>query len=268
MMEPLVRGSSGRAMKLRKEKDRERQKKLRRLKASRGVKGTRTYMSVEEYETNIILNAYVGAEEKDLSFSDSQASDDNDEETPDEYTVNDQEIDSIMKEAASLFTDIFTPAPTTAETILFPSQAEGSSEEEESDWIVSSGDSGEEIEDVAVVLAQLRKPPQPVVYHFEAGCRETEQCIVEGDDDGDEEDSDGLMELDTSLPLHEILLESGSGARGWKDGEKGKREEEEEGEGEREKEVEREDGSAVAKLRKILPNAKDKLDTVDSRGEL
>ena len=40
MMEPLVRGSSGRAMKLRKEKDRERQKKLRRLKASRGVKGT------------------------------------------------------------------------------------------------------------------------------------------------------------------------------------------------------------------------------------
>ena len=38
-MEPSVRGSSGRAMKLQKEKDRERQKKLRRLKASRGVKG-------------------------------------------------------------------------------------------------------------------------------------------------------------------------------------------------------------------------------------
>ena len=46
MMEPLVRGSSGRAMKLRKEKDRERQKKLRRLKASRGVKGTHTYIHV------------------------------------------------------------------------------------------------------------------------------------------------------------------------------------------------------------------------------
>ena len=210
----------------------------------------------------------VGAEKKDLSFSDSQASDDNDEETPDEYAINDQEVDSIMKEAASLFTDIFTPAPTTAETILFPSQDEGSSEEEESDWIVSSGDSGEEIEDVAVVLAQLRKPTQPVVYHFEAGCRETEQCIVEGDDD-DEEDSDGLVELDTSLPLHEILLGPVATVTGWKDGEKGKREEEEEEEeGEREKEVEREDGFAVAKLRKMLPTAKDKLDTVDSRGEL
>ena len=171
-----------------------------------------------------------------------------------------------MKEAASLLTDIFTPAPTTAETILFPSQDEGSSEEEESDWIVSSGDSGEEIEDVAMVLAQLRKPSQPVVYHFEAGCRETEQCIMEGDDDDDEEDSDGLMELDTSLPLHEILFESVAMARGWKYGEKGGEEGEEEGE--REKEVEREDGSSVAKLRKILPTAKDKLDTVDSRGEL
>lgn len=171
-----------------------------------------------------------------------------------------------MKEAASVFADIFTPAPTTAETILFPSQDEGSSEEEESDWIVSSGDSEEEIEDVAVVLAQLRKPTQPVVYHFEAGCRETEQCIIEGDDD--EEDSDGLMELDTSLPLHEILLESGSGARGWKGGEREKREEEGEGEGERGKEVVKKDGSAVAKLRKILPTVKNKLEAVDSRGEL
>ena len=34
-----MRGSSGRAIKLQKEKERERQKKLRRLRASRGVKG-------------------------------------------------------------------------------------------------------------------------------------------------------------------------------------------------------------------------------------
>ena len=34
-----MRGSSGRAVKLQREKDKERRKKLRRLKASRGVKG-------------------------------------------------------------------------------------------------------------------------------------------------------------------------------------------------------------------------------------
>jgi hypothetical protein len=211
----------------------------------------------------IIIMYTVGAKEEDLSFSDSQASDDNDEDTPDEYAVNDPEVDSIMKEAASVFTDIFTPALTTAETILFPLQEEGSSEEEESDWIVSSGDSEEEIEDMTMVLAQLRKPAQPVVYHFEAGCRETEQYIIEGDE---EEESDGLMELDTSLPLHEVLLESGAG--GWKDGERGREEEGEGGEGGRGKEMVKEDDSAAAKLRKILPTVKDKLETVDSQGEL
>ena len=200
---------------------------------------------------------YVGAAEEDLSCSDSQASDDNDEQTPDEYVINDREVDAIMEEAAAVFTDVFTPAPTTAETILFPIQDEGSSEEEESDWIVSSEDSGEEIEDMTMVLAQLRKPAQPIVYHFEAGCRETEQYIIEGDED----ESDGLIELDTSLPLHEILLESG--ARGLREGEK---ESEKEGEGGRE--VDKEDGSAVAKLSKLLPVVKDKLETVDSRGEL
>ena len=192
---------------------------------------------------------YVGAAEEDLSCSDSRASDDNDEEPLDEYGINDREVDAIMEEAAAVFTDVFTPAPTTAETILFPIQDEGSSEEEESDWIVSSEDSGDEIEDVTVVLAQLRKPAQPIVYHFEAGCRETEQYIIEGDED----ESDGLIEWDTSLPLHEILLESG--ARRWR-GEK------EEGE------VDKKYGSTVAKLRKLLPVVKDKLETVDSRGEL
>lgn len=40
-----MRGSSGRAIKLQKEKERERQKKLRRLKASRGVKGILEWMT-------------------------------------------------------------------------------------------------------------------------------------------------------------------------------------------------------------------------------
>lgn len=212
------------------------------------------------YHVSICVQC-VGAEEEDLSCSDSQASDDKDGETPDDYGINDQEIDAIMEEAAAEFSDVFTPAPSTAETILFPMQDEGSSEEEESDWIVSSEDSGEEVEDMTTVLAQLRKPAQPIVYHFEAGCRETEQCIVE--DDGEE--SDGLMELDTLLPLHEILQESG--ARGWRGGEK---EGEEEGEGERGEEVAKENTriSAVARLKKLLPGMKNKLETVDSRGEL
>lgn len=212
---------------------------------------------------SICMYLHVGAKEGDLSCSDSQASDDNDEETPDEYNVNDQEVDAIMEEAAAVFTDVFTPAPpttTTAETILFPLQDEGSSEEEESDWIVSSEDSGEEIEDMGAVLAQLRKPEQPIVYHFEAGCRETAQYIMEGDG----EESDGLIELDTSLPLHEILFESGARDR------KTRREEEGEGEdeGERREEAAKDDSSAVAKLRKLLPNVKDKLEATDSRGGL
>lgn len=168
-----------------------------------------------------------------------------------------------MEEAAAVFSDVFTPAPSIAEKILFPVQDEGSSEEEESDWIVSSEESGEEIEDIATVLAQLRQPAQPIMYHFEAGCRETEQYIIEGDG----EESDGLMELDTSLPLHEILQESG--ARGWR-GEEKDREEEGEGEGKRGEEIEKEDfhaSAAVGRLRKHLQDMKDKLETVDSRGE-
>lgn len=226
--------------------------------------------SIRAYETTDIImqvhiqcniyHIFLGAKEEDLSCSDSQASDDdNDEESPDEYAVNDREVDAIMEEAAAVFTDVFAPAPSTAEMILFPVLDEGgSSAEEESDWIVGSEDSWEEIEDMTTVLAQLRKPAQPIVYHFEAGCRETEQYIIEGGEE--EEESDDLMEI--SLPLHEILLESG--ARGRRDGESGR---EEEGEGERVGK----DGacsSAAAKLRKLLPSVEDKLETTDSKGEL
>ena len=199
----------------------------------------------------------IGTEAGDHSCSDSQASDDNKEETPDDYNIRDQEVDVIMEAAAETFSDIFTPPPPTAETILFPVQDEGSSEEEESDWIVSSEDSGEEMEDLNVVLAQLRKPSQPIMYHFEAGCKETDQCIMEDDESGEErvDGGDALIELDTRLPLHEILLESGAG-----------RERESKGEGGGV--VEKEDASTVAKLRKVLPKMRDQLETTDPSGEL
>ena len=205
-----------------------------------------------------------------------------DEEMSDDYEVHDQKMNTIMEEAAATFSEIFTPAPTTAETILFPIQDEVSSDEEESDWIVSSDD--DEEENMAAVLAHLRKPAQPIMYHFEAGCRETEQCIME--DDGEESSiKDGLIELDILLPLHGILLESGAEQKREveRDGEnesqgemrkeegregEGEGEEEGEGEGEGEGEVAKEDTSIVAKLRKVLPDMKDQLEATDVRGEL
>lgn len=153
--------------------------------------------------------------------------------------------------AGEVFSSVFTPgrppAPT-AEMILFPPEEEGSSEDDEPDWIVSSEDEEEMEEDMKQVLAQLRKPPQPILYHFEAGCKETEHSIIKSTEE--EAEGDGVADLEVQLSLHQVLLEAGGGGGGEGVWEGGK------------------ESAAAARLRRLLPKMKDQLETVDSYGKL
>ena len=191
----------------------------------------------------------------------------------------DQDQEIIGELVERQFFDAFIPAKPrlpTAEEILFPVEEEGSSEEDESDWIVSSSEEeGEEIAgDMKMVLEQLKRAPQkPILYHLEAGCKETEDFILE------EDDSDELLEgagVHGQLTLHQLLMEGVERREGGMEEEKTDRKEDD-GESEREEEREEkqeegegEEQSAVAtcsKLKRLLPEMEDQLESVDLRGE-
>lgn len=191
----------------------------------------------------------------------------------------DQDQEIIGELVERQFFDAFIPTKPrlpTAEEILFPVEEEGSSEEDESDWIVSSSEEeGEEIAgDMKMVLAQLKRAPQkPILYHLEAGCKETEDFIL-GEDDSDE-----LLEgagVHGQLTLHQLLVEGVERREGGMEEEKTDRKEDDR-ESEREEEREEKQGegegeeqSAVAtcsKLKRLLPEMEDQLESVDLRGE-
>ena len=187
----------------------------------------------------------------------------------------DQDEVVLVETAEEEFSSAFTstkPSLSTAESILFPIEEEGLSdeEEEESDWIVSSeeDDTGQEIEDVKEVLAQLRKAPQPIMYHFEAGCKETDDFIMEDQEDGGdvvltEEDGRGCGHR--LLQLHGVLREM-SGERGRERGGEGEKEGELGGDGDGETEL-LSRSTAATRLKQLLPEMKEQLESVDSHGK-
>ena len=229
----------------------------------------------------------------ELSSSDSQVSgSDKELDSANDEDKDEKFVDGALAE--SEFVSAFVPAKPrspTAEEILFPVEGEGSSEEEESDWIVSSDEEeGEEFEeDMRTVLAQLKRAPQPILYHMEAGCKETDDFIL---DQEEEEDGDSLLEGEIQLTLHQVLTGCGEkreegveGGRGERLAEmdqededereegigEGVREDKEDEQGGREDEQGEEESSVqstmAGRLRQLLPKMKDQLDRVDLRGE-
>ena len=211
------------------------------------------------------------------------------EETEDAVYVGPIRPRLVVEEREDVvFVGLFTPTkppPPSAETILFSvEEEEGSSEEEESDWIVSSEDDEEEIEDLMEVLAQLRKPQPikqpPMNYPFEPVCKETMFEVME-----DQEEGDGAAEQEMQLSLHQVLKEcremgeeesEGEGKDEGREEEIQKEREREEGKGEGERKDEQESrrkeaekrSTAATKLKQLLPKLKDRLEDVDSRGNL
>ena len=226
----------------------------------------------------------------ELSSSDSQVSrSDKELDSANDEGKDERFVDDALAE--SVFVSAFVPAKPrspTAEEILFPVEGEGSSEEEESDWIVSSGEEeGEEFEeDMRTILAQLKRAPPPIPYHVEAGCKETEDFVLDQDE---EEEREGLFEGENQLTLHQVLTMSGERREGRVEGERGEQQEEvdKEDEGEREEgivkgereggkekqggreggEGEEENSTMASRLRCLLPKMRDQLENVDSRGE-